>query len=218
MNFNTVCLPITLAVLQACTLANTDPEKSSLYSEQQNQEFIKPRDVLKFASGEVVSDCKGYLKLSPQQAVSEEYSNKINAKQYLVCDLFGAYGPNSILPSEPGFDPELGQEICKELNLLSFEHSLRPMLDGNPITLKDVFKADAIPNGTECKVDTKDRSFTIRVVLKDTSPKGEVRFLATVCDEIKDGNYQDYQSIWIYRSDSNKKPGMKAGSLYLPTQ
>jgi hypothetical protein len=218
MNFNTVCLPIALSVLQACALSSPRPEKPNSHSEQQHQELIKPRNPLKFASGEFVNDCEGYLKLSHQQAVSEEYNNKINAKQYLVCDLLGAYGAMSTLPSEPEFDTELGRAICEGLDLLSFEHSIRPMLDGKPITLREVFKVDAVSSDSDCKVDTTDRTFAIRVVLKDASPKEGVRFLATVSDEIKDGSYRDYQSIWIYRSAGDKKPGMKAGSMYQQAQ
>lgn len=198
---------------QACTSRASVQSENSPIFERHVQQMSTKRDVLRLDPLAVVHDCKEYLQLRPNHSIAEDFSNKVISKQYLTCDLLGVYQSSSILPNELGFDKNLGQSFCEGLDLSTFEHSIRPALEGKTVTLREVFKFDAKAEASECRVDTVDRNFSVKAVLQDSSPGG-VRYLAQVIDEIKDGSYRDYQSVWLYPSGKGKGGYMVARPLY----
>lgn len=209
-----ILLFVTVVVgVQACTTRASVQSESSPVFERHVQQMSSKRDALKFDPMAVVHDCKEYLQLRPNHSIAEDFRNKIISKQYLTCDFLGVYTSSSILPNESGFDKNLGQSLCERLDLSSFEHSIRPALEGKAVTLIEIFKFDAKAEASECRVDTLDRSFSVKAVLQDSSPEG-VRYLAQVIDEIKDGSYRDYQSIWLYPPEKGKGNYMVARPLY----
>lgn len=204
---------VVVASVQACTTSASVQSENSAIFERHVQQMSTKRDALKLEPMAVVYDCKGYLQLRPNHSISEDLSNKVISKQYLTCDLLGVYKSSSILPYELGFDKNLGQSLCDGLDLSTFEHSIRPALEGKAVTLKEIFKVDAKAEASECRVDTVDRNFSVKAVLQDSIPEG-VRYLAQVIDEIKDGSYRDYQTVWLYPSGKDKGSNMVARPLY----
>jgi hypothetical protein len=149
----------------------------------------RPR--LRFGSGEVGSDCQGYLDQRRRSEIDEAVNNRVVAQEYLVCDSLSLLRQAGPLGSSEYRPESYGQELLRRLDLHGFLSSLRPMIDDERFTLAD------LPGGTvrvephAVTVETADWSCRFEVVA-DVYAGGGHDWLIWFSDVAKNGNYRGY--------------------------
>ena len=155
-------------------------------------EMARPR--LEFSGGSA-SNCSSYEQLK-SSGIVEHVSNQLVKSDYLICDVLERTAQNAELKAltEDGY----GRSLAERLDLRSFPSSLGPRLDEGHHTLASLFDGHTTLEGAVASVRTAELSFSLKVVVVgDLDQNGLTDWLVWLADEVIDGNYRGYQTLFV---------------------
>lgn len=175
-----------------------------------DQTMTAPRPPLRFASGQVVRDCRDYLDRRRASDIDEAVNNRIVAQEYLVCDSVALLRDAEPLGASQYRPESYGQALLQRLDLRGFPSSLRPMIDDSHFTPAALAGGDVRVELHAVTVETADWSYRFEVVA-DIDAGGGHDWLLWFTDVAKNGNYRGYQAL-VVRNPAATGP-LKARAL-----
>jgi hypothetical protein len=193
------------AALQGCSGRSGSDSPLEIFSPDLASAFrgyertmSQPRTPLRFESGRMVRDCRGYLAVPAEDELDGTRYNRSIAGEYGFCDALKLLRDARPVPPARRPPSFYTSALIERLDLTSFRSSLRPQLDQEGSVLSAIPALKPKAKGFSVISDTADWYYEFEVVARaDFTRDGREDWLVLFSDVSREGTYLDHGTLVV---------------------